>query len=163
MSTWMLKGADWLDLLYGVMKSELLVREVLAADETTVQVLKEPGRPAESKSYMWLYRTGGGGDPPIVLFDYQMTRSPDHPKDFLRGFRGYLHVDGYPGYDVLSGLILVGCWAHARRKFDEAIKALPSDLRKKPGKAREGLDMINKLFVCVFHAIRSKIPDDPDQ
>jgi transposase len=146
LSTWMLRGAEWLDLLYGVMKQNLLARDVLAADETTVQVLQEPGRDAETKSYMWLYRTGGGADPPIVLFDYQKTRSSDHPKEFLQGFEGYLQVDGYVGYEHLPGVIPVGCWAHARRKFDEAIKALPPNLRKQPGKAREGLDMINELF-----------------
>ena len=147
LSNWMLKGADYLEVLYGTMKQMLLEREVLAADETTVQVLKEPDRPAEAKSYMWLYRTGGGSDPPIVLFDYQTSRSSDHPKKFLKGFRGHLHVDGYQGYEGIAFVILVGCWAHARRKFDEAIKALPPDLRKKPSKAREGLDMINTLFV----------------
>jgi transposase len=143
---WMLKGADWLEMIYGLLKKELLSGEVLAADETTVQVLKEPGRPAESKSYMWLYRTGGDGGPPIVLFEYQMTRASEHPKDFLKGFRGYLQVDGYVGYDDVPNVILVGCWAHARRKFDEAIKALPSHLYDNPGKSREALDFINKLF-----------------
>lgn len=146
LSNWMLKGAEWLDYLYGLMKIELLARDVLAADETTVQVLKEPGRSAESTSYMWLYRTGGAGGPPIVLFDYQMTRSSDHPREFLKGFRGYLHADGYVGYESVPDVILVGCWAHARRKFDEALKALPPHLRKKPSKAQEGVDFINKLF-----------------
>jgi transposase len=146
LSNWMLKGADWLEIIYKVMKDEFIANEVLAADETTVQVLKEPGRPAESTSYMWLYRTGGGGGSPIVLFDYQMTRSSQHPKDFLKGFRGYLQVDGYVGYEDVPDVVLVGCWAHARRKFDEAIKALPQNLRSKPGTAREGLDFINKLF-----------------
>ncbi|MGV8120682.1 MAG: IS66 family transposase [Candidatus Xenobiia bacterium LiM19] len=115
LSNWMLKGAGYLEMLYEVMKQALLERDVLAADETTVQVLKEPDRPAEAKSYMWLYRTGGGSDPPIVLFDYQTSRSPDHPKEFLNGFRGYLHVDGYVGYESLPGVILVGCWAHYPR------------------------------------------------
>ncbi len=147
LSNWMLKGADWLEIVYRVLKQELIAGEVLAADETTVQVLKEPGRPAESTSYMWLYRTGGGGGPPIVLFDYQMSRASQHPKDFLKGFQGYLQVDGYAGYEDVPGVTLSGCWAHARRKFDEAIKALPRDLRSKPGAAREGLDFINRLFV----------------
>ena len=147
LSNWMLKGADYLDCIYGVMKQVLLEREVLAADETTVQVLKEPDRPAETKSYMWLYRTGGDSDPPIVLFEYQQTRSSDHPVEFLKNFHGYLQVDGYSGYEAVPGVILVGCFSHARRKFDEAIKALPPDLRKKPSKAKEGLDTINALFL----------------
>jgi transposase len=146
LSDWVLKGADWLEFVYAEMARELLLRNVLAADETTVQVLNEPGRPAESNSYMWLYRTAGGGGPPIVLYDYQMTRSGEHPRKFLQGFTGYLHVDGYAGYDNLPNVILVGCWAHARRKFDEALKALSPDQRKQPSKAQEGLDFINKLF-----------------
>jgi transposase len=146
LSNWMLKGADWLELIYGVMKQELLSREVLAADETTLQVLKEPGRAAETKSYMWLYRTGGRCDQPIVIFEYQMTRSPDHPKKFLRDFSGYLHVDGYAGYEDVPNANLVGCWSHSRRKFDEAIKTLPAYARKNPSTAREGLSMINSLF-----------------
>jgi len=115
------------------------------ADETTLQVLREEGRPAKTKSFMWLYRTGRE-PPPIVLFDYKTSRAGKHPKRFLSGFRGYLQVDGYSGYDALPGVTLVGCWAHARRKFDEALKALPDDRRLGSVAAAEGLDFCNRLF-----------------
>jgi len=81
-----------------------------------------------------------------VLFDYKTSRAGKHPKRFLSGFKGYLQVDGYSGYDTLPGVTLVGCWAHARRKFDEALKALPDNRRLGPVAAMEGLDFCNRLF-----------------
>jgi transposase len=147
LSNWMLKGSEWLDFIYRRLKQILLEQGILHADETTLQVLKEPGRPAETESFMWLYRTGCIG-PPIVLFEYQPTREGEHPRKFLTGFKGYLQVDGYPGYHGIADVILVGCWAHVRRKFDEALKGLSSKQRKTGGtKAREALEQINRLFV----------------
>jgi transposase len=147
LSNWMLKGSEWLELIYGRLKQKLLEQEILHADETTIQVLKEPGRAAETESYMWLYRTGCIG-PPIVLFEYQPTRKGEHPRKFLTGFKGYLHVDGYPGYHDIPNVILTGCWAHVRRKFDEALKGLSPKQRKTTGtKTREALEQINRLFV----------------
>jgi transposase len=111
----MIYGAEqWLSPMVDAIKAYLLRQETLHADETTLQVLREPGRSAESTSYLWLYRTGRGVSP-AVLYDYQMTRGGEHPRNFLTGFKGYLHVDGYPGYHKVAGVTLVGCWAHARR------------------------------------------------
>lgn len=126
MSNWMLKGAeDWLEPMYEQLKQRLCQREVLHADETTLQVLREPGKTAQSKSYMWLYRTSGDAAHPIVLYEYQPDRKKERPKNFLERFRGYLHTDGYAAYHSLpAGITVVGCWAHARRKFDEALKVL---------------------------------------
>ncbi len=129
LANWMLHGADkWLSLLYDRMHHHLLKQDILHADETTLQVLREPGRAAETKSYMWLYRSGREG-PPIILYEYQTTRASKYPRRFLSGFKGYLHIDGYAGYNGLPDITLVGCWAHARRKFDEALKALPDSAR----------------------------------
>jgi transposase len=146
MSNWILYGANtWLTPLYSRMKAILLTKEALHADETTLQVLHEPGRKATSKSYIWLYRTGRVG-PPIVLYDYQETREKEHPRQFLKGFKGYLHVDGYAGYNSVADVTLVGCWAHARRKFDEALKAMPANKQGVPVTAKEGLEFCNQLF-----------------
>ena len=146
MANWLLNTADpWLKLIYDRMHKILLEKNTLHADETTLQVLKEPGRSAESKSYMWLYRTGRDG-PPIVLFDYQTTRASKHPVNFLTGFKGYLHTDGYSGYNQLDGVTSVGCWAHARRKFMESLKALPAEQKDKPVAASIGLQYCNRLF-----------------
>ncbi len=146
MANWLLAAADpWLKIIYDRLHEQLLQRDHLHADETTLQVLKEPGRAAESKSYMWLYRTGREG-PPIVLYDYQTTRASKHPDSFLSGFKGYLQTDGYSGYGKLTGVILAGCWSHARRKFTEALRALPAEQKDKPVAASIGLGYCNKLF-----------------
>jgi transposase len=146
MANWITKCAqDWLEPIYALLKERLLQEEVLHADETVVQVLREPGKKANTESYEWLYRTSGCAEHPIVLYEYQPTRSSSHPKRFLEGWKGYLHTDGYQGYHRLDGVTVVGCFAHARRKFDEALKILPAEAR--PGSAAaKGLNFCNKLF-----------------
>jgi transposase len=154
LSDWTLKGSTLLEPIYVAAQGALIRREVLHADETTLQVLKEPGRSPETKSYMWLYRTGRDG-PPVILYDYQETRSGEHPRKFLSGFKWYLHVDGYSGYEGLErpekagelpAVKLCGCWSHLRRKADEAMKGLPPGKRK-GCRAKELLDRINQLFL----------------
>ncbi len=146
MANWMIQGSErWLRPLYERMREHLLKKDILHADETTLQVLRDSGEVINSTSYMWLYRTGRDG-PPIILYDYQTSRASKHPARFLNEFKGYLHVDGYAGYDGLSNIRLVGCWAHARRKFDEALKVMPAGEKAVPTAAREGLEFCNKLF-----------------
>lgn len=146
MANWLLAVADpWLKRIYDRMHEQLVQRDILHADETILQVLREPGRSAESKSYMWLYRTGRDGSP-IVLYDYQTTRASKHPISFLTGFKGYLQTDGYNGYGQLNNVTLIGCWSHARRKFAEALKVLPAEQKNKPVAASEGLNYCNQLF-----------------
>ena len=146
MANWMIQGAErWLFPLYERMHELILKQEILHADETTLQVLHEPGRAATSKSYLWLYRTGQTRSP-IVLYDYQTTRASKHPCRFLNGFKGYLQVDGYSGYNRLEEITLVGCWAHARRKFDEALKVLPPEKKDADVAAKRGLEFCNRLF-----------------
>ncbi|MCO7128373.1 IS66 family transposase [Sporolactobacillus shoreicorticis] len=146
MANWLLYGANhWLQLIYNRMKAKLVQQDILHADESTLQVLKEPGRPATSTSYLWLYRTGHVG-PPIVLYDYQTTRASKHPVRFLADYKGYLQVDGYAGYHAIKNVTLVGCWAHARRKFSEALSALPDSAKESAVIAKEGLAYCNQLF-----------------
>jgi len=115
MANWLLNAAQpWLKQIYDRLHEQLKQRDILHADETTLQVLREPGRTAQSKSYMWLYRTGRDG-PPIVLYDYRTTRAGKHPANFLAGFKGYLQADGYSGYGQLNNVTLIGCWAHYPR------------------------------------------------
>ena len=84
-------------------------------------------------------------DTPVALYDYRETRHHKHPEAFLEGFKGYLHTDGYAGYHLLPGVTVVGCWAHMRRKFDEALKTVAQDRR--PGSpAQQGQDFCNRLF-----------------
>ena len=146
LANWMMKGSEILFPMYNRMKERLLSLEILHADETVLQVLKEDGRKAQSKSYMWMYRSGSIG-PPIVLYEYQPTRSSENPHRFLRGFDGHLHVDGYAGYNGMPGVILVGCWSHVRRKFMDAQKVLPKDERENPEHLTNiGIGYINMLF-----------------
>ena len=147
MSNWILKATeDYLAPVYEQLHKELIARDVLHADETTLQVLHEPGKAPQSESYMWLYRTSGDTDKPIVLYEYQPGRGAKHPKEFLAGYKGYLHTDGYAGYhDLGEDITVVGCWAHARRKFDEAVKSLPKG-KAKGSSASQGLTYCNLLF-----------------
>ena len=107
--------------LYDHFHRELLKRQFLMADETRVQVLKEAGRKAETDSYMWLFRTGEDGLPPILLYKYTETRAKFNAEEFLRGFKGYLETDGYQGYNNLPNVKRCCCWAHLRRYFVEAV------------------------------------------
>ena len=81
-----------------------------------------------------------------MLYEYQPNQKAEHAEKFLEGFSGYLHADGYQGYHKLpENIRVVGCWAHARRKFDEALNALPADKREDTA-ALTGLEYCNKLF-----------------
>ena len=147
MSNWILRATeDYLTPIYDRLHEELRKRKVLHADETTLQVLHEPGKTLQSDSFMWLYRTSGDTDKPIVLYEYQPGRGAKHPKESLAGYKGYLHTDGYAGYhDLGEDITVVGCWAHAWRKFDEAVKSLPKG-KAKGSSASQGLAYCNLLF-----------------
>ena len=147
LSDWMLRCADTLQVLYDRMKSIQLAQPVIHADETTVNVIGDDN----VKSYMWLYATGADSPKdklaesdikPIVLFDYHNSRASNCAVEYLDGYQGYLQVDGYAGYHHTQAT-LVGCWAHARRKFHEAKLAQG---KKGSGKADMALSTIQKLY-----------------
>jgi len=147
MSNWLIRcSEDWLKPIYNLLKKDLVEREVAHADETTLQVINEPGKKAQSKSYMWLYRTSGDTLAHIVLYEYRPDRTAKRPEAFLNGFKGYLHADGYDGYHNLPpDIVVVGCWAHMRRKFDDALKSLPEKDREGTS-AMRGKRYCDKLF-----------------
>ena len=147
MANWLLKASnDWLEPLYEKMRLRLLEHSVLHVDETTVQVLKEPGKKAQSKSYMWLYRTSGETKSQIILYDYQPDRRYIRPKEFLKGFSGYIHTDGYEAYHKLpDNITVVGCLAHLRRKFFDALKILPKE-KWKDSNPSKGVEYCDRLF-----------------
>ena len=147
MANWIIYVAfTYLILIYEVMKQSLIERTVLHADETSVQVLHETGKPAASKSFMWIYRTSFDTDRHIVIFDYKPNRKHENPRDFLDGFEGFLHSDGYQAYGNLTdSIIVVGCWAHVRRKFTGILKSLP-DYNKPHSPAKVGCGYCGKLF-----------------
>ena len=129
MANWIIYVAEhYFYPIYDRLHEELLKRDLVHADETTCQVLREKGRAAEQTSYMWLYTTGNDGLLPIVLYDYQPSRKGSCVQNFLEGFHGLVQCDGYQGYNKLEDVILVCCLAHARRKFFEAV---PAAMRKR--------------------------------
>ena len=150
MANWTIQCADrYLAVLYDYLHEKMYGYHVLQADETPVLVNKD-GRPAGSKSYMWVYRTGRMyTECQIVLYEYQKTRNASHPREFLKDFRGVCVTDGCQVYHTIEGeredLKIAGCWSHARRRFDEAVKALPK-AKQKDSRAYLALTMIQAIY-----------------
>jgi transposase len=171
MSQWMRKAGELVQPLVNLLDDTLREQSYLHMDETTVQVLKEPGKAPESVSYMWV-RVAGERERPVVLFDYDPSRSRTVAQRLLDGFHGILHSDGYAGYDAAIGkygLLSAGCWAHARRRFDEVFKAAglnpkaPLPRGKPPPaavrKAAKALQLMKTLF-AIEHRIRERLPEE---
>ncbi|MDR3558444.1 MAG: IS66 family transposase [Candidatus Pacebacteria bacterium] len=155
MSNWMIKCSEILTPLYERLHDYLIAGDIVRADETVIQVLNEKGRKAQSQSYMWHYGRHLDGIS-ISMFDYQQTRAGENPKNFLKNFTGYIQADGYAAYNCVPKVIISACWAHARRKFHEAIFALP-DAARKLGKsnAHVGFDFCNQLY-AIEHEAKGK-------
>lgn len=147
MCSWAMKAAETCTALFNLLQDEVLSGCLINIDETTVQVLAEPGRDPTTKSYMWIFRRG---DPEksVLIYQYHPTRSSDVAAAFLRGYKGYVQTDGYSGYDFLDleqEIEHIGCWAHARRKFKDIVKAQGKN-RKKTGSADVALSYIGSLY-----------------
>ena len=131
--------------LYDYLHRQLLKRKFLMADETRIQVLNEPGRKAQTDSFMWLFRSGEDGLPPIILYHYTETRAKYNAVTFLDGFsEGYLETDGYQGYNNLPGVKRCSCWAHTRRYFIDAVPKGKTYDYSNP--AVQGVQFCSKLF-----------------
>ena len=136
MANWMIRLADeYLFLLYDYFHRLLYEYHVIQADETPVLVNKD-GRPAGSKSYMWVYRSGFlYPERQIILYEYQRTRNAFHPRTFLKDYEGICVTDGYQVYHTvekeLEDLTIAGCWVHCRRRFEEAQTVVAKEHRKK--------------------------------
>lgn len=145
LARWVIGTAKLLQPLHNLMRDALFDGPLVHMDETTVQVLKEPGRAATAGSYMWV-QTGGPPDKPVVIYDYDPSRSGEVPQRLLAGYRGYLMTDGYEGYNALArgeGVRHMTCWAHARRAVIEAQRVQPTGKR---GRADHVLEMIGRLY-----------------
>ena len=159
LANWMIQAGALVQPLINLLRDRLLAYDILQMDETPVQVLKELGKTAQSKSYLWLQR-GGPPDQPVVLYDYDPGRGAEVPKRLLDDFKGYLQTDGYDGYNAIvaaNNLTHVGCMAHARRRFSDAVKA--QGKKKQRGKAHRGLALIQKLYRVEKQARKFK-PDE---
>jgi transposase len=161
LSNWMIKLGILIQPLINLLRDYLLASGYVQMDETTVQVLNEKDRPASSKSYMWVQRSSLPSCN-IILFDYDPTRKQEVPERLLEGFSGYLQTDAYAGYNLVGSrdeIIMLACWAHARRKFDEAVKALGKKGKNRPGRAQKALSFIQSLYQ-VERRSRKMTPED---
>jgi hypothetical protein len=154
LASWMVKMGELVEPLMERIRSELQAEGFVQCDETPFQVLKEPGKRAQSQSYLWVLR-GGNVKHPLIYYEYDPSRSSEVPKRLLRNFQGFLQTDGYEGYTALGrepGIVHVGCWAHARRKFDEALRGQGKTKKKgakktaRESRARQALSQIQALY-----------------
>ena len=147
---WMIQCGQLIQPLINLMRDRLMSYDIIAMDESRYHVLKEDGKTPQSQSYIWVQR-GGPPDSPVILYDYDPTRSQSVPLRLLDGFNGYLQTDAYEGYGAVcreNKLTSVGCMAHARRKFDEALKAQRSvdPNKQKSTLAASALKQIQALY-----------------
>lgn len=147
MCNWTQEASRKSQVLIELLHEYLLSNPYIQIDETPFQVLREPDRSFESKSYMWLFRGGPPGKE-VVLYRYAPGRSGEVAADFLGDYRGFVQTDGYSGYNFLDrnpDIVHVGCWAHVRRKFFEVVRGKVKS-KGAMGKAGEALQTIRALY-----------------
>ena len=159
LSNWVIGVAAELTDIYNLMKDELLKSNYVQADETTLKVIEHNGNESKAKKYMWLYKTGSSRNS-IILYDYQKTRSSPCPKEFLKGFSGFLQTDGYQGYNKVENVKRVYCLAHIRRKFHEIVENL-SDEALKNSRAIIGFNYCEQIYK-LEKDIREQYGNDDD-
>ena len=159
MASWLIRcSEDYLEPVFDRLHQRLLLNQVLHSDDTVFQVLKTPGKPAQSESRMWMYRTSVDAEHPVVLFEYQPDRKKERPQEFLEGFSGYLITDGYAAYHSLpENIVVVGCFAHARSYFSDALKCLKVEDRS------ESLALIGKTYCNKLFDLEREIKDETFQ
>jgi transposase len=147
---WVMRVGELLQPVAEAMREDLLRGSYLQADETIVPVQMHDGRGSDHPAYLWQYGTPGGE----TVFDFQLGRGRDGPAKFLKDWNGILQTDGYQAYDQVGGpgLIQVGCWAHARRKFVDAVKVNPKD-----GAAIQMVTRLDALFLVDRHARQQQL------
>lgn len=153
MSLWLIIIGRKLRRILAVMRHDMMKYNHIGVDETRGQVLNEPGRKNEQKSFIWAFRGGGNSDPPILIFKYHPSRAGKVAAHFIKKcFRGTIMTDDFSGYGIFSGRQGVTrglCWAHARRKFKDAV-----DIEKSP-EAAKVIKMIQFLY-AVEKRIKTK-------
>ncbi len=154
---WVMRVGELLEPVVGAMRADLLRASYIQADETVVPVQMHDGRGSDHQAYLWQYGTLSNGRGGEVVFDFQLGRGRDGPAKFLERWNGILQTDGYQAYDNVGGpgLIHVGCWAHARRKFVDAVKVNPKD-----GAAIAMVTRMDALFLVDRHARQQKLGMD---
>ena len=147
---WVMRVGELLQPLVGAMRKDLLESSYLQADETTVPVQMHDKRGADHQAYLWQYGKPGGE----TVFDFRLGRDRAGPKQFLDQWEGILQTDGYSAYDSVGGkrLVHVGCWAHARRKFVDAVK-----VNKQDAEAINMVTRMDALFLIDRYARERKL------
>lgn len=141
MARWLIDLMFPLQPLYNLMKDMVIEYDIASCDATTLQVLKEPGRPAEKKSYVYCMR-GGSPDKSVILYDFNNEHHKKFVKDWFEGFKGYLHVDGDDFFELVGEYAgLVNCNAHGRRKFEPIAQGT-----KGKGLAKEAMRFFKELY-----------------
>ena len=156
---WTMAASKVLEPIYNYMKEDLLKRNYIHADETTLKVINDNGKDSNSKKYMWLYMSQTNNKP-IILYDYQSTRSSSCPRKFLGNYSGYLQTDGYSGYNSVSGATRIYCLAHIRRKFHEIISNLDKEALKE-SRAIIGFNYCEQIYK-LEKELREKYSSDPN-
>jgi transposase len=151
MCNWIMELAAECSILYQLLMKHALTYDIIAVDETTAQVLGEPNRRNDQKSYIWAYR-GGPPDAPVVYFEYQETRDAEHPIRFLKHYHGFVMSDAYTGYDWIDAeegyrIVHVYCISHARRPFAELVKATKTE-----GHAHAAIKYFQELYAIEKYA-----------
>ena len=161
MCGWAMKVSERCEPILELLNKEIRSGPLINIDETTVQVMKEPGRSNKTKSYMWIYR-GGDPDRPSLVYEYHPTRSGEVVSEYLKGYKGYVQSDGFSGYDFIDhnpDIIHVGCWAHVRRKFVEVVKASGKrkSIQGRTGNAEKAIDYIRRLYAIEKRASEKEL------
>jgi len=153
-SSWLMQVYESINPLEETLRRAIFESDVLFTDDTPIP-LQVKGNGKLKKARLWVYVRGGTG-PPLTAYDFSIDRSKKRPIDFLNGYRGYVHADAYSGYDELfkkEAIIEVGCWAHARRKFDEAASSRPKE-------ATDILARIARLYHEVETPCTDRMPEE---
>jgi transposase len=158
LARWVGGACWWLEALQERIAAHILASSKLFADDTPVPVL-DPGRGRTKTGRLWVYvrddRPWMGADPPAALYRFSPDRKGERPAAHLNGFAGALQVDGYQGFERLTGdgtIVLAACWAHTRRKFYDVFEATQSPI------AAQALERIGKLYE-IESAIRATPAD----
>ena len=157
MANWIIRSVDYyLKDVYFQLIAELKKQDVIHADETPVQVLKEDGKTPESKSYMWVYSSAARNDRQIRIFDYKSSRSGKNAKEFLEDYHNVVVSDAFSGYNkIANDVIRAGCWAHVRRKWKEA---MPAGATPENSSAARGFKFCSRIF-----SIEKRLKELPDE
>ena len=143
-ANWVIQTAEtYLKPFSDAFLRELLKQAAIHADETVVQVNKEPGRDATAESRIWAYASSKRAERQIRYFRYEQSRKGACAESVLGGYTGVVISDGYSGYNILSAATRAGCWAHARRKW---VEAMPQGATKENALAAKGLEYCSRLF-----------------